>query len=103
VSTCYGESLARAAGDVDTRDVPCDGPVPGSLAWLTAEASWRLVRDGLPGEAASLRRAAYPGDVAAVALPVMEILGLSAGTDAAVAALWHAAVCADVAGVEVCS
>ena len=28
---------------------------------------------------------------------------LSAGTDAAVAALWHAAVCADVAGAEVVS
>lgn len=96
----YGASLARAAGDVDTRDVPCDDPVPGSLAWLVAEASWRLVRDGLPGEAASLRRAAYPGDVAAVALPLMARDGLSAGTEGAVAALWHAAVCADVAGAE---
>lgn len=103
MSTCYGASLARAAGDVDTRDVPCDGPVPGSLAWLTAEASWRLTRDGLPGEAASLRRAAYPGDVAAVALPIMARDELSAGTEGAVAALWHAAVCADVAGAEVAS
>ena len=99
----YGASLARAAGDVDTRDVPCDGPVPGSLAWLVAEASWRLVRDGLSGDAASLRRAAYPGDVAAVALPIMARDGLSAGTEGAVAALWHAAVCADVAGAEVVS
>jgi len=101
--SCYGASLARAAGDVDTRDVRDDGPVPGSLAWLTAEASWRLVRDGLPVDAAALRRAATPGDLALRALPVMETLGLAASTDDAVAALWLAAVVADVAGVEVCS
>lgn len=102
MSTCYGASLARAAGDV-VCDGDADGPVPGSLAWLVAEASWRLTRDGLPGEAASLRRAAYPGDVAAVALPIMARDELSAGTEGAVAALWHAAVCADVAGAEVAS
>lgn len=104
----YGDMLARQGGDVPSdlfldRDEPTLCPALAPLESAIASAEFWLRRDGLKGAAARLYDATCAADVAALVLPLMERDGLREGTDVALAALWHAAVCADVAGAEVCS
>lgn len=115
MSTCYGDMLAHAAGEVDV-DYHLDGddepagvePALAPLASLMEECRWRFVRDGLGARhpqvtaaASSLSSAACAGDVVARLLPVMGDPALRADTDVMVDALWREA--SRLERSEVCS